>query len=483
MANPISTFIGRLAGRAPPRVSPMKTVGRSGTAVYGGFVDLKERNRKVVGAEKYVTASELLANVSIIAASMRFFTNLTGSVKWSVEPAEDMGEGKSSDQAKLAAEFVEDLLDDMETSWRRIVRRTAMYRFYGFGIQEWTAKRRDDGLIGLLDIEPRPQHTIERWEVDLSGTVLGVWQRSPQDGEDIWLPRSKTLYLVDDTMTDSPEGLGFMRQLVEPGERIQEYLRLEGMGYSRDLRGIPIGRAPISEINDLVEAGQLDEAEAKKLIQGMEKFLQLQAKAEDTGLLIDSGTYQGVVADGETVSAVPKWAMELLNASGSSHADLGKALERLAYDCARIIGTESLLLGSGATGSRALSEDKSRNLYLNVNGTLADMAEGCTRDVLNPVWALNGIDPTLKPRLKTEDVAFKDVEAVAAALRDMATAGATLAPDDPVIDDVRDMLGVSRQPELTPERLSFLMPDPAADDPAAAEEEPGKPKPKKEPPK
>jgi len=51
---------------------------------------------------------------------------------------------------------------------------------------------------------------------------------------------------------------------------------------------------------------------------------------------------------------------------------------------------------------------------------------------------------------EVEDAAFKDAVMIAATLRDMATAGATLAPDDPAIDDLRALLGVSRQPERDP---------------------------------
>jgi len=53
---------------------------------------------------------------------------------------------------------------DMERPWHRVVRRAAMYRVYGYSWQEWIAKKRDDGVIGYLDIEPRTQSTITRWE-------------------------------------------------------------------------------------------------------------------------------------------------------------------------------------------------------------------------------------------------------------------------------------------------------------------------------
>src|SRR5690606_25420999 len=178
------------------------------------------------------------------------FANLVSRPAWKVEPARDRGPTEEpSDAAKAAAEFVESVLDDLDVNWTRVVRRSSMYRFNGFGIHEWTAKRRPDGLIGMASVEVRPCHTIARWDVEPTGSVLGVMQRSPQTGEELWIPRKKFVYLLDDTLTDSPEGMGVLRQLVDPAERLQRYLKLEGQGYERDLRGIPVGLAPIAEIN------------------------------------------------------------------------------------------------------------------------------------------------------------------------------------------------------------------------------------------
>jgi len=65
-------------------------------------------------------------------------------------------------------------------------------------------------------------------------------------------------------------------------------------------------------------------------------------------------------------------------------------------------------------------------------------------------------------------VTFRDAEKVAGVLRDMSTAGAVLDPDDPVINDVRDLLGVSNAPEMTPERYAMLNPPPVVVDPVGA---------------
>jgi hypothetical protein len=449
-ARPQSNVFGALLGLVrPPPSRPYEEAGRMGTAVWGGFVENIEKDRRLAYQNRYRTASDLLANVSIVAAGIRFFMNLAAAPAWSVKPAEDLGKGESSDEAKQLAEFVQDCMDDMNTSWSRIVRRSGMFRFHGFGIHEWIAKRREDGHIGMADVEQRPQHTIERWELADDGTIVGMWQRWPQNGELLFLPRQKVVYLVDDMMTDSPEGLGLFRHLVDPGERLRRYLKLEGMGYERDLRGLPVGRAPLNELRNRVVNGQMTQEDADRAIAGIEKFLQMQVKEEDSSLLLDSAAYPSPNADGYNVSQVMKWSLELLTSGGTGFHDVGAAIDRLTHDMARIIGVESLLLGGqgGGSGSKSLSEDKSRNLYLMVDGCVKDLAEAYRRDFVGAIWTLNALPMALMPKLHTEDVAFKDVESVTMALANMAQAGAIIQPGDPVINDVRDLLGLSKEPD------------------------------------
>jgi predicted ABC-type ATPase len=356
----------------------------------------------------------------------------------------------------------------MTSPWYKVVRRAAMYRFHGFGVQEWTAKKRDDGLVGLKDIEARPQHTIEQWDIDIDGSVLGVWQRSVQTGVMLGIPRSKIVYLVEDTLTDSPEGLGMFRHMADPYQRLKQLQELEIRAYERDLRGIPIARMPLSRLKQAVDQEVITPAEANTMIQGMQDMVTMQVKQSNTGLVLDSIPYFSQAADGEQVSAVPQWGFELLQGGGVGHAEIAAAIDRVQREIARIIGVEHLMMGD-VGGNRALAEDKSRNLYLIANSVLKYIASQTEHDVINVLWALNGFPNDKKPTLETEDVTFKNAEAITAALGKMAQAGAPLAPNDPIINDVRDLLGVSRvpdelmeaamaQPQLPPELAGVIPP-------------------------
>lgn len=432
-----------------PRVTPFTEQGVVGTVVYSGYIHNRERSPKWSGQQKYITIADMAVNTSIIAAGVRYTSGLVAHPKWAVHPAV---EGDA--EAEAAAELVESIINDLNTPWSHVVRRAYMYKFYGFGLQEWTAKRRLDGKVGLATIAPRPQFTVDRWEIDDAGIVAGVWQLSPKTGAPIGIPRSKLMYLVDNTLSDSPEGVGVFRHLAEPWERLKMFHDLEARAFERDLRGIPIGRIPYTLINEAVKAGQLTETKAKDMVKSMEDFVQIAVKQSDTGLTIDSAPYVSQAADGDKVTGTMQWGLELLQGAGGGMVEIASSIKRTQFEMATIMCVQQLLYGmEGTSGNRALSKDMSQNLYLMANASLTDIAAGVDHDIIGPICLLNNIPDAKRPKCEVEDVAFKDAESVANTLSKMAQAGAVLSPDDPVIQDVRELMGVSAPTPISPELI------------------------------
>ena len=430
----LETLRSRFGTRRP---KPTETLGVPGTAIHGGYVEEHERSPDLAyrGA-RYRTYADILTNTSIVAAGVRYFVNLVGGARWTFSPSESDAGGEHAELAEAM------LTRDPATPWHRVVRRAAMYRFYGFSVQEWTARRRSDGLLTFSDVAPRAQSTIERWDVDPAGVVLGAVQDSLQTRRQIYLPREKLLYLVDDTLSDSPEGLGIFRHLVSPARRLRRYEQLEGFGFETDLRGIPIGRAPFSELAGMVQDGDLSEEQRARIEEPMRRFVENHIRDPKLGLLLDSMVYRTENEAGAP-SQVRLWDVESFTGSATSFAENAAAIERLNREMARILGVEQLLLGSDQ-GSFALSRDKTHAFHLMVDGALTEIREAVEHDLLRTLWLLNGWPSETMPEIRTEAVRYTDVQQIATALRDMATAGAVLDPDDPVIGEVRDLMGVSR---------------------------------------
>lgn len=450
---PILDASGRPMSRT--RVTPMREMGTAGFRIYSGYVDHAERDAGLKGDQRWRTFADIATNTSIVAAGVRLFLELVASVEWSTEAAEDVA------GADEAAEFVERAMDDLATGWSRLIRRLCLYRFHGFVTHEWIAIRRGDGAINFRDIEVRPVETIERWDVDEFGAILGVWQESPQTLREHYIPRGKLVYLVDDTLTDNPEGLGLFRHLAEPAARLKRYLNLEKIGFERDFRGLPVGRAPLLELQQAVREGKLTAEESNVLVESLYKFVRMQMKAEDSSIVLDSAPYKAATDTGVAWSSTPKWGVDLITGQTNGLEEAGAAINRINRELARIIGVEQIMLGEGS-GSRSLSEDKSRNLYMIANAVLRDLAEALNRDFVGPLWRLNGFPDEARPKLRPATIDPRSAGEIAATLRDMATAGAVLQPDDPAIDEVREIMGLSGQPEVDPEMMGAMRTDAAS---------------------
>ncbi len=453
---------------------PKDEVGTTAHYVSGGFLVENERNTTLRGRQKWLTYSDLLANVAIVGAGVRAYLNLLSRSKWTVKPADTETEADAV-TAQEVADFVWDVLNDLERPWSRVVRRSGMSRFHGFDVSEWIAKQRDDGKIGLFDVASRPQSTIYRWDLDPHGRVLGVTQRNPKNSIEVYLPRAKIVYIVEDAMSDSPEGMGLFRHLSDANQRLQQYQILEAFGFDSDLRGTPIGRAPYGK---LAKDKSLSEAQRKKATSTFETFVANHIVTPERGIILDSGPYRDL-GESQSPAATPEWDLKILQGSSTSAGDVAKAIERLTRDMAIVLGVQGLLLGGDGSGSLALGRAFSDQFALMVDSGLRELAEAFEHDLVPPIISLNGIDERFTPTLATELAQHRDVEQITQSVLDLSQAGAPLTTADPVVDEIREMLGLSPVPaELVEDidqddpPLRPGEPDPVVPEPVPPELEP-----------
>jgi hypothetical protein len=434
----------RKSSNASSVSDPTRVVGASGAVITDGYVVEDESNGSLTGGNQYITYSNLLANTSIVAAGVRYFLNLVAKPTWKTVPPD-----QENELAVYYAKIVNKQKDRMATSWSRAIRRSAMYRFYGFSIQEWTMELAD-GIYQYKDIAPRPQSTIEKWDIDNEGQVTGIHQRLVNTGFLQPIPREKIIYLVDDSLNDSPQGLGLFRHIVSACSRLQRYEQLEGYGFESDLRGIPVGRAPFAAMQEAVNSGLLTSADKKAAEAPLLRFIENHIKNPALGILVDSMTYQ-TLDDASTPSSVKQWDIELLKGSSSALPDMAVAIERVNREIARILGVEGLLLGEQTTGSHALSSDKALNFALIVDSTLSEIVDTYQKDFIKRLFEMNGWDQNLMPTFEVDVMQHRDITQVTQALKDLADAGAMLDPNDPATNEVRALLGVSPQPVIDAE--------------------------------
>ena len=403
-----------------------------------GFIHTYEKNPELSRYKKYQTYSEMLANHAVIGAGIRAYLAVIQKTEWMLEPIEGNANSKSH------AADIQEILDNMETSLPQVMRRSAMYTYYGFGLQEWIAKQLKSGLIGIKDIEPRAQHTIYRWDINPRGEIEGVEQQDPIMGGEYYIQRRRLIYCVDDSLNDSPEGLGLFRQLFSTASRLDAYLMLEDIGFDTDLRGVPIVKIPLERISKMVKSGEMKESEAEEIIAEFTGFIEEHQRKKSQGMMVDSEPY--VDNEGKP-TGVSQYEIELLKGDGSAQSDLSNAINRLRSDLSMLMGTAFLMLGEGGGGSLALSKTKMDAFMLFVGSTLQYLATVYKRDLFRQIARLNGWDEDDLPNLKYEEPKMQDILEITEALRNMATAGATFQKDDPIWDEMRSMMGVQPRPE------------------------------------
>lgn len=432
--------------RAP--VAPGRPQGQSGTPAYGGYVQTRETQSALIGRTRYTTFDNMRFNTSIVSASVNYYLNMCTRPGWEFDSVDDTAE------AKKYAELTDRALrGSLETPWHQIVKRAATYRLYGFSLQEWIAKRQDDGVIALTDIQPRLQRTIQRWDVDTFGVVSGVVQHSVHDGQEYYIPRRKLLYAVDNAFDDSPEGDGLFRQAVESAKLLARLQQLEMWGFETDLKGMPIVRAPLAHLQELVdkgpENGGITQEEMDSILAPFKEFLRKHVKTPELAMMLDSMVYHSL-GENSQPSTSKMFDFDILKGevTANSQKAAGEAIERYNWDIARTFGTETLLLGANGRGAYALSKDKTQNLLMVVDGVLLDVAAFVRKDLIGAVFRLNNWPVKYMPRPVTDAITYRDVETITGALLELAKAGAPMSPDDPAYNIIRRAIGLPRAPEV-----------------------------------
>lgn len=451
-------YLGNIFGFGAKPAPPTSPNGGDGVQAYGGYLVSDERRPELVAPRKWITYANAY-NTAVIATGIRYRSGLLGGAKWHADP-----NPRGGADAQRAVDIVQQGLIDAQMSrpWNAVVRKASLYTFSGFSLFEWTIRRRpDDGMVVFSELGHRPQHTIDRWNKPSEQEPWDAVHQLTHAGNSFVIPRNRLLYCWDDLLTDQPDGVGLLRHVIELVRRLNVYEGLEGLGLETDLRGMPVGRAPIKALKAEAESKLGSGATEAQInayvdtrIANLRNALANIVKSPEKlqYLLLDSSTYVG--ADPNTISSVQRWAVDLLQGGAAGLQEVDKAIQRLQQEIARVLGIEFALMGGGSSGSRAMHADKTSMLNMSLQTTLTEIGAFATRDLVWPLVALNGLDPdTCAPTLVAEPIAMDDVVAVCQALQALGASG--LAPDAPAWPVLYDRMGLPWEPP-SPEMMGAV---------------------------
>jgi hypothetical protein len=377
-------------------------------------------------------------NDATIGAALYAVEQMLRDVPIKVTPSDD------SDEAKKEAEFVESVLEDMDHSLDDHISEALSFLTFGFAAFEVVYKRRigpyeknpkkrskfTDGRIGIRKIAPRAQWTINRFDVDQqSGDLYGFYQDVSSGFGTNYIPMRKAILYRTTTINGDPSGRSILRNAYASYERLNAIQQYEAIGIERELAGIPHAEVPAEYLS-------ADATEAQQAVLNQMKEILRDLKFNEQGFLITpSDTYPG--KDGEPTNQ-KLVSVKLISSEGTRNIDIDPVVKRYQHDIARSVLAEFIMLGGGSNGSYALSKSKSDLFLRALESYINTIVDVLNKQLIEPLWRLNGLDFKYMPKIKAGDVAPHDLKELGGYLRNLNGANITIADDIDIVNALMD---------------------------------------------
>jgi hypothetical protein len=302
----------------------------------------------------------------------------------------------------------------------------------GAGNGSAASSRFDDGRLGWADFEVRAQDTLHHWEIEEhnGNRIAGMWQQTLPDWQEVFIPIEKAVHFRTRTHKGNPEGKSFLRGVYRAWYLKKRIEEIEAIGIERDLVGLPVMLVPPK----LLEPGA--SADDQAFVEELKKIVAQVRRDEREGLVLPAEEYAG--PDGQPVKTGYKFS--LLTSGGSRQLDTSGVISRYNEQIARGLLHHFWTLGSGPTGSRALSSDLTDLSALAVGSILDVFVDTLNAQSVPRLMRLNGFAPETWPRLTHGDIEKQELDRAGTFLAAMVGAG-VITPDEGLERYARGLAG------------------------------------------
>ena len=409
-------------------------LGQGGTNTKDGTIRADEFLPDLKGKRAIRKFREMRDNDSTIGAIMYATEQVLRDVDYYVEPASDKL------KAKKEADFVKSVLQDMEHSLDDHISEALSHLTFGFSIFEVVYKRRrgpqqrqaannskfSDGRLGVRKLASRAQWTIERFDVDkTTGDVLGVRQEQNYGSKSLFIPANKLLHYKTTNTNNDPSGRSILRNAYSAYTYLKNLQNIEAIAVERELHGVPVGRISAEYLSPDATSDQA------ALRSQMEKILRDLKFNEQGYALLPSDVYRD--ADGKPTNQRIV-DIELIASNGSRNIDINPIISRYQHDIARSVMAEFLMLGAGQNGSYALSKSKTDLFLRSMESYINSIFDVLNKQLIEPLWQINGLDYDLMPKICAGDVAPHDLRELGAYLRNLNGANIDLSGQKDIVN-------------------------------------------------
>lgn len=405
---------------------------------HNGYLRQDEFLPELRGRNAIKKYEEMRNNESTVGAVCYATEQVLRDVKIKIAPSKLVDESV----AQKEADFLQSVLDDMEHSLDDHISEALSFLPYGFSLFESVYKLRTgkktkfpDGRIGIKKLASRAQWTIQRFDVDeQTGEIRGYWQDGTGAKGSPYVPMNKSVYYRTTVLNNDPAGRSILRNAYRDYTyltRLQEY---EAIAIERELHGIPVGRIPAEYLS-------ADASDANKTLRTYFETVLRDVKNNEQGfILLPSDMYYD--QDGKPTNN-RLMDVELITSNGSRSIDINTVIARYQAGIARSVMAEFLLLGSSNTGSYALSKSKTDLFLRSMESYINTIVDVLNKQLVEPLWKLNGLPSDTMPKLIAGDVAPYDLSAISSFLRNLNGADIAVAeqPDlvEALVNDIAEL--------------------------------------------
>jgi len=434
-----------------------QTLGVAGDNTHNGQIRADEFLPELRGRKAVRKYREMRDNDATIGAVMYAVEQILRDVELTVKPVDD------SPAAKVEADFVASVLDDMDHTLDDHVAEALSYLSYGFGWFEVIYKRRvgptersdkkhskyTDGRLGVKKIASRAPWTINKFDVDQkTGDVLGIEQSVGIMNGSNYIPLNKSIYYRTTSLNGDPSGRSILRNAYTSYEYLNNLQAIEAIAVERELAGIPVARIPAEYLSGDASAAQ------SGFVRDLQTILRDVKFNEQGYIVLPSDTYPDKDGAPSTTRLVD---IELMASNGKRNIDINPIVNRYQHDIARSVLSEFLLLGTNG-GSYALSKSKTDLFLRALESYIQAIVDVLNKQLVERLWQLNGLNYDLMPTIEAGDVAPHDLREVSSFLRNLNGADIDVSAHPEV---VRDLMSIA---ELDFDVSSYKKPEPVVVD-------------------
>jgi len=351
-----------------PKDLRLLEIGKTGINFNYGYVH-EDFLTELHGSRGVKIFREMSDNDTIVGSCLFAIKQILREARWEVRPGDaDVAECKKD------AEFLKKNILFMTHSWTDFIVETLSMLTYGWSYFEQVFKREPNGDIVWKKLAHRKQSSLDKWDFDDVGEVLGMYQRPAPNYGLVYLPLKKSLLFRTEPAGNNPEGRSILRTAYKAWYYKKNIEEIEGVGIERDLAGLPM-LTPPPEFK--IES---EDAETQTAISWAKKLISTIRRDEQDGILIPHG-----------------WKFELVGSPGTRQFDTTEVINRYNKEIAVTVLAQFVMLGMERTGSYALAKEQTNMFLLCLEGWMDTIASTFNRQAVPTLFGFNGISSKDRP--------------------------------------------------------------------------------------